>query len=323
MVHLRNSNWLHPQIEGTGRRRFGIHLSATVATTFAVLAIGASLVSSSMTLVASAAAVRSPDLSPHGAFVPNTPDSVVGIAPTSDDLGYRTITANSFVSGYGDGFTASEPIGNPDVVGVVGIDEASDDPGGWWEVGADGSVAPIGDASFYGSMAGRSLNAPVVGMAATPDGAGYWLVAADGGVFSFGDAHFYGSTGAIKLNRSIVGLAPTPDGGGYWLVAADGGVFSFGDATFYGSMGGKLLNAPVVGMASSALGGYWLVAADGGVFSFGNASFFGSMAGTTLNGPIIGIAATSSGLGYWLVGSDNGIFTFGDAPFFGPTYYVP
>src|SRR5271168_766741 len=102
MVHLRNSNWLHPQIEGTGRRRFGIHLSATVATTFAVLAIGASLVSSSMTLVASAAAVRSPDLSPHGAFVPNTPDSVVGIAPTSDDLGYRTITANSFVSGYGD-----------------------------------------------------------------------------------------------------------------------------------------------------------------------------------------------------------------------------
>ena len=39
------------------------------------------------------------------------------------------------------------------------------------------------------------LNAPIVGIAATPDGGGYWLVAADGGVFSFGDAHFYGSTG--------------------------------------------------------------------------------------------------------------------------------
>jgi len=323
MAHWRKSSRLHPQIEGTARRRFGIYLSAMVATTFAIIAIGAGLASSSMPLAASAAAVRSSDLSPHGAFVPGAPDSVVGIAPTSDDRGYRTITANSFVSGYGDGFTASEPTGNPDVVGVVGIDEASDDPGGWWEVGADGSVSAIGDASFYGSMAGRSLNAAVVGMAATPDGGGYWLVAADGGVFSFGDAHVYGSTGAIKLNRPIAGLAPTPDGGGYWLVGADGGVFSFGDATFYGSMGGKLLNAPVVGMASSALGGYWLVAADGGVFSFGNAPFFGAMAGTRLNGPIVGMAATSSGLGYWLVGTDNGVFTFGDAPFLGPTYYVP
>jgi hypothetical protein len=172
-------------------------------------------------------------------------------------------------------------------------------------------------------MGGKTLNAPVVGMAATPDGDGYWLVAADGGVFSFGDAHFYGSTGAIKLNQPIVGMAPTPDGGGYWLVAADGGVFSFGDAAFYGSMAGTKLNAPVVGIAASVLGGYWLVAADGGVFSFGNAPFYGSMAGTRLNGPVVGIAATSNGMGYWLVGTDDGVFTFGDAPFFGPTTTGP
>jgi hypothetical protein len=75
MAHLRNSNWLHPQIEGAARRRFGTHLSATVATTFAVLAIGAGLVGSSMILAASGAAVRSSDLSPHGAFVPGTPDT--------------------------------------------------------------------------------------------------------------------------------------------------------------------------------------------------------------------------------------------------------
>jgi hypothetical protein len=37
------------------------------------------------------------------------------------------------------------------------------------------------------------LNAPVVGMAATPDGAGYWVVGSDGGVFTFGDAPFDGS----------------------------------------------------------------------------------------------------------------------------------
>ena len=246
-----------------------------MATTFAVLAIGAGLVSSSMALAASGAAVRSSDLSPHGAFVPGTPDSVVGIAPTSDDLGYRTITANSFVSGYGDGFTASEPIGNPDVVGVVGIDEASDDPGGWWEVGAHGSVTSIGDAPFYGSMAGRSLNAQVVGMAATPDGAGYWLVAADGGVFSFGDATFYGSMGGKLLNAPVVGMAPSALGG-YWLVAADGGVFSFGNASFFGSMAGTSLNGPIVGIAATSSGlGYWLVGTDNGVFTFGDAPFFG------------------------------------------------
>ena len=44
----------------------------------------------------------------------------------------------------------------------------------------------FGDANFYGSMGGRPLNQPVVGMAATPTGDGYWLVAADGGIFAFG-----------------------------------------------------------------------------------------------------------------------------------------
>ena len=37
-----------------------------------------------------------------------------------------------------------------------------------------------GDATFNGSMGGTRLNAPVVGIAATPDGTGYWLAAADG-----------------------------------------------------------------------------------------------------------------------------------------------
>ena len=37
------------------------------------------------------------------------------------------------------------------------------------------------------------LNAPIVGMAATPTGKGYWLVGADGGVFAYGDAEFHGS----------------------------------------------------------------------------------------------------------------------------------
>jgi hypothetical protein len=38
-----------------------------------------------------------------------------------------------------------------------------------------------------------NVNAPVVGIAATPTGRGYWIVCADGGVFAFGDAQFMGN----------------------------------------------------------------------------------------------------------------------------------
>ena len=106
-------------------------------------------------------------------------------------------------------------------------------------------------AAFYGSEGGSHLNAPIVGMAASPSGHGYWMVASDGGIFSFGDAAFYGSEGGSHLNAPIVGMAASPSGHGYWMVASDGGIFSFGDAAFYGSEGGSHLNAPIVGMAAS------------------------------------------------------------------------
>jgi hypothetical protein len=117
-------------------------------------------------------------------------------------------------------------------------------------VASDGGVFSFGGTQFDGSLGGRHLNKPIVGMAATPDGNGYWLVASDGGVFSFGDAGFDGSLGGKPLNKPIVGMAATPDGNGYWLVASDGGVFSFGDAGFDGSLGGRPLSAPVVGVAA-------------------------------------------------------------------------
>ncbi len=135
------------------------------------------------------------------------------------------------------------------------------------------------DRFAYQSAVTTPLNAPIVGMAATPTGNGYWEVASDGGIFSFGAAKFYGSMGGKPLNAPIVGMAATPTGNGYWEVASDGGIFSFGNAQFSGSMGGKPLNAPIVGMAATPTGnGYWEVASDGGIFSFGNARFSGSMA---------------------------------------------
>jgi lysophospholipase L1-like esterase len=80
------------------------------------------------------------------------------------------------------------------------------DPG-YWEVASDGGVFSFGSAQFYGSMGGKALDAPIVGMAAAPGGNGYWEVASDGGVFSFGSAQFYGSMGGKALDAPIVGMA--------------------------------------------------------------------------------------------------------------------
>jgi len=196
--------------------------------------------------------------------------------------------------------------------------EPSGGIGGYWLGASDGGMFSFGNAQYHGSMGGRRLNEPIVGMAATSDHKGYWLVASDGGIFSFGDAKFHGSMGGRRLNKPIVGMAATPDGGGYWLVASDGGIFCFGDAKFRGSMGGRYLNKPIVGMAATPDGGgYWLVASDGGIFSFGDAKFHGSTGNLALNKPIEAMARNVAGTGYWLIAQDGGIFSFGTAQYQG------
>ncbi len=85
--------------------------------------------------------------------------------------------------------------------------------GGYYEVAADGGVFTFGGARFFGSMAGKHLNAPVVGIIPTANDDGYWLVAADGGIFPFGNARFYGSMGSQRLNMPVVGGAVTAPAG--------------------------------------------------------------------------------------------------------------
>ncbi|MCL5076752.1 MAG: hypothetical protein M1288_01315 [Actinobacteria bacterium] len=245
--------------------------------------------------------------------------NLVGTTGTVSLYGY------SFEYDFGlksDWFSFSGPINinnnSPTQSGSTTSGAATGPGNGYLIDNATGGVETFGDAASYGSMAGKYLYKPLVGMASTPNGQGYWMVASDGGIFTFGNAGFYGSMGGKPLNKPIVGMAATPNGQGYWMVASDGGVFAFGNAGFYGSMGGKPLNQPIVGMAATPDGkGYWLVAADGGIFSFGDAAFYGSMGGKPLNKPIDGMAATADGRGYWLVASDGGIFTFGDATFYG------
>jgi hypothetical protein len=260
---------------------------------------------------------------PH-AFAENWNGSSWSISPSPDVAAFSLLNDITCLPGVGCIAAGSS---------AVGVGNNSNDPGlralveqmsfppasvqGIVLAAGDGGVFNYGTAPFLGSLGGQRLNAPVVGVAATPDGGGYWLVASDGGVFAFGDARFYGSAGGQHLNAPVVGMAATPDGGGYWLVASDGGVFAYGDARFAGSMGGQRLNAPVVGMASSGTGGYWLVASDGGLFSFGGAAFEGSAGGQRLARPVTGMAATPDGAGYWLVGNDGGVFAYGDAAYLG------
>lgn len=56
----------------------------------------------------------------------------------------------------------------------------------------DGAVDCFDGALFFGSMAGKKMNAPIVGIASTSSGNGYWLLGEDGGIFCFGDAMYQG-----------------------------------------------------------------------------------------------------------------------------------
>ena len=113
---------------------------------------------------------------------------------------------------------------------------------GYTEVASDGGTFNFGDATFLGSLAGKTLAAPIVGAARTPLPAkdGLYLLGTDGGVFCFGGAMFHGSVPGVlkpgqKLAAPCVSIAIAPDNTGYWVMGADGGVFTFGGATFYGS----------------------------------------------------------------------------------------
>ena len=49
---------------------------------------------------------------------------------------------------------------------------AQDPTGGYWLAASDGGVFTFGGATFFGSMVGKHLNAPVIGIQSTPDGGG-------------------------------------------------------------------------------------------------------------------------------------------------------
>ncbi len=162
-------------------------------------------------------------------------------------------------------------------------------------------------------MGGKHLNAPIVGMAATPDGKGYWLAAADGGIFAFGDAKFHGSMGNRHINAPIVAIAATDNGGGYWLAGSDGGVYAF-DAPFDGSLGSHPPYNSIRGLAAVPHGGgYWMVDWGGQVYGFGHHTL-GSIANQVPAIPVTDIVSTPSGNGYWLLAPQDFAYTLAASP---------
>src|SRR4051812_33796236 len=82
-------------------------------------------------------------------------------------------------------------------------------PTGYWLAAADGGVFAFGGAHFAGSMGGKALAKPIIGMAPSPTGNGYYLLGADGGIFNFGDAPYLGSMGGTRLNSPIAAMVST------------------------------------------------------------------------------------------------------------------
>jgi Pro-kumamolisin, activation domain len=209
----------------------------------------------------------------------------------------------------------NQPVpGDPDALAAT---EDSNNCGGYLVVTATGAVSGFGAAITYGSLQGRHLKVPVVGIAVTPDSEGYWLLTSDGQVFAFGDAKLYGAPAKLAPGTSAVGMSATPDGKGYWVVTGAGAVYPYGDAQSFGSLLGHRLNGPIVGVAATPTGGgYWLAAADGGVFGFGDARYHGSMGASQLKNRVVGITADPVGNGYFLATANGSIFSFG-ANFYG------
>ncbi|HET9770441.1 MAG TPA: Ig-like domain-containing protein [Acidimicrobiia bacterium] len=200
-----------------------------------------------------------------------------------------------------------------EAIDAVDIEPA---PGGqgYWLLGRRGDVHGKGNVAHLGDAA-LPAGERAVSLSATPSGRGYWVFTDKGRVFAFGDAPHRGDMAATRLNGRVLGSVATPSGQGYWMVAEDGGIFAFGDARFSGSMGGQHLNRPVMSMAPDPDGtGYWLVASDGGIFAF-DAPFYGSTGHLRLNRPVSGMVPGSAG--YLMVAEDGGIFAFGDVAFHG------
>jgi hypothetical protein len=256
-----------------------------------------------------------------------------GATPTGNRTAYYVAFADGAVRTFGSRATDSKLLGdmagrrlNSPIRGIVEVQPGTTTArstliNGYWLYAADGGVFAFGDAGFYGSMAGRPLNSPIVAMMATPTGKGYWQVAADGGVFAFGDAPFYGSLGALKLNSPIVDAVANTTGRGYYMLGGDGGVFRFGpDATIGYNAVDAAPGTKYSAIVLTARGTGLRIISEAGVVNNSGLAIPLIDSSTAKPGSKVVDAAsnpeTGSTTGYYLLLADGGIFNYG-VPFLG------
>lgn len=119
---------------------------------------------------------------------------------------------------------------------------------GYWLAAEDGGVFAFGTGAFRGSMGGRPLAAPIVGMASAPSRDGYWLAGEDGGIFTF-NAPFYGSARQQHLLAPIAGLAAAPGDAGATLVDASGSTAPKGWISFAQQAGTLRVTVAATGLS--------------------------------------------------------------------------
>jgi hypothetical protein len=128
---------------------------------------------------------------------------IVAAVATPSRNGYYLVGSDGGVFAFGDatfrGSTGGLHLNSP-IVGMA-VSPAGD---GYWLVASDGGVFAFG-AQFAGSMGGRRLVRPIVGVSAY--GTGYALIDNAGGVFDFSENPFFGSLPAGALTSPLAGIA--------------------------------------------------------------------------------------------------------------------
>ena len=87
---------------------------------------------------------------------------IVGIAARDDGQGYWVVAADGSLYAFGTAqlFGTVQRTASP-IVGITPTPSGS----GYWLAAADGTVSAFGDAPLLGSLAGRTLNRPIIGVA--------------------------------------------------------------------------------------------------------------------------------------------------------------
>jgi hypothetical protein len=200
---------------------------------------------------------------------------LVGTVVPPTRSGYYLPSSAGNIYNYGAPFYGSlASFGQQPLAPVVGL--AAYHGAGYYLTTSKGNVYNF-HVPWYGSMFGKTLPAPVVGIAVDQSTGGYWVVTSKGNVYNF-NAPWYGSMFGKTLPAPVVGIAAEPDGAGYLLVTSKGNVYNFGGAPWYSSPAASVVHlaSPVVGIgtqqptpARRQPTGYYVVCANGDVYNYG------------------------------------------------------